>query len=147
MNKYMDIALKEAMKAYNNGDVPIGAVIVKNNKIISKAHNTKQIKNQAINHAEILAIKKACKKLKTWHLDGCELYVTLEPCLMCCGAIIQSRISKVYYSIESPKFGYIESIDHIFNNKNNHTPILNKGIAYDESKKILVSFFENKRNR
>lgn len=147
MNNYMNLALKEAKKAYLKGDVPVGAVIVKHNKVISKAHNTKQSKNQAINHAEIIAIKKACRKLKTWHLDDCEIYITLEPCLMCCGAIIQSRIKKIYYSIESPKFGYIESVESVFSNKNNHTPFINKGIAYDESKEMLVNFFKNKREQ
>lgn len=146
-NYYMNLALKEAKKAYLKGDVPVGTVIVKDNKVISKAHNTKQSKNQAINHAEIIAIKKACRKLKTWHLDDCEIYITLEPCLMCCGAIIQSRIKKIYYSIESPKFGYIESVENVFSNKNNHTPIIKKGIAYDESKEMLVNFFKNKREQ
>ena len=85
----MKLAMKEATKAYKNGDVPVGAVIVKNNKVIAKAHNMKEKNKSAIKHAEIIVIEKACKKVKNWHLNDCELYVTLEPCMMCCGAIIQ----------------------------------------------------------
>lgn len=142
----MEIALKEARKAYAKGDVPVGAVIVKNGKIIAKAHNAKEKEKNAINHAEIIAIYKACKKNKNWHLNDCELYVTLEPCMMCCGAIIQSRIKKVYYATESKKFGYIESLDNVFEKNNNHFPEIEKGLCAEESKKILKDFFESKRD-
>jgi len=114
MEKYMKIAINEAKKAYKKGDIPVGAVIVKNNKIISKSYNKKEKNNCPIDHAEILVIKKACKKLKTWHLDGCTLYVTMEPCLMCAGALIQSRIEKIVYGVENSKFGFVGSIDNIF---------------------------------
>lgn len=144
-NEYMKIALIEAKKSYKKGEVPVGAVIVKNGNIIAKAHNEKETKNISIYHAEILAIKKACKKLKTWRLDGCELYVTLEPCLMCAGAILQSRISKLYYATENEKFGYISSIDSILNQKNNHKVEVNVGIYKKESQKLLIDFFKNKR--
>ena len=140
----MKLAMKEATKAYKNGDVPVGAVIVKNNKVIAKAHNMKEKNKSAIKHAEIIAIEKACKKLKNWHLEGCELYVTLEPCLMCCGAIIQSRIKKLYYGVKSERFGYVESVDKLFN-KNTHIMTEVKNINDEESLKILQDFFKNKR--
>ena len=138
MNKYMLIALKEAKKSLKTDDVPVGAVIVKNNKIISRAHNTKEKSNDVTKHAEMVAISQACKKLKNWHLDGCVMYVTLEPCMMCCGAIEQSRISKVFYSTENEKFGFTKNIDKIVK--------LDCGICQNESVKLLKSFFQNKRN-
>ena len=109
---YMKIALKEAFRAYKAGDVPVGAVIVKNNKIISKAHNTKEKNKNAINHAEILVINKACKKLKTWHLNDCILYTTMEPCMMCCGAIIQSRIKEIHYILDNDQFGCLKLLEN-----------------------------------
>lgn len=145
MKKYMDLALKEAQKSYKNGDVPVGAIIVKNNKVIARAHNQKEKKKIATYHAEILVIQKACKKLKTWYLNDCELYVTMEPCLMCAGAILQSRISKLVYSTNNEKFGYISSVDSILNQKNNHRVEIIDGIRKEESQKILMNFFKNKR--
>ncbi len=106
MNDFMNLALKQALKAYKKQEVPIGAVIVKNGKIISKAYNKKENKKITTKHAEIIAIEKACKKLKTWHLDGCEIYTTMEPCLMCYGAIEQSRISKINYGLKNMNFGF-----------------------------------------
>lgn len=96
--KYMEIALREAEKAYNTGEVPVGAVIIKDNKVIAKAHNMVEKKKNSIMHAEIIAISKASKKLKNWRLIDCEMYVTLEPCLMCKSAIELCRLKKVYYS-------------------------------------------------
>jgi len=145
MNKYMTLALKEAKKAYKKGDVPVGVVITKNNKVISKAHNKKENKKISVYHAEIIAIIKACKKLKTWHLDGCEMYVTLEPCLMCSGAILQSRISKLYFATRNSKFGYVSSIDSLLNSKNNHKVEIDEGLCKEESQKMLIDFFKNKR--
>src|SRR5574344_613830 len=144
MDIYMIAALKEAQMALKSGDVPIGAVIVKNGKIIAKAHNQKEKNKNAIEHAEILAISKACKVLKNWHLDQCELYVTVEPCLMCAGAIIQSRIPKLVYGTTNDKFGYINSIESIFDNKNNHKPIIISGVLANECKKIITDFFKEK---
>lgn len=143
MNEYMKIALKEAKKAFNHNEVPVGAIIVKNNKIISKAYNQREKKQNVIKHAEIIAIEKACKKLKTWHLEDCEIYVTLEPCLMCCGAIEQSRIKKIYYSTESPIYGQIENNNKVF--KNNNKMIIYNDIYSKESKKLLKEFFIHKR--
>ena len=106
MNDYMNIAIEEAKKSMDNGDIPVGALIIYNGKIISKAHNEKELKKNAIKHAEILAIERACNKLKTWHLDDCVLMTTMEPCLMCSGAIVQSRIKKIIYGVDNEKFGY-----------------------------------------
>lgn len=106
MNNFMNLALKQALKAYKKQEVPIGAIVVKNGKIISKAYNKKENKQITTKHAEIIAIERACKKLKTWHLDGCEIYTTMEPCLMCYGAIEQSRISKIYYGLKNMNFGF-----------------------------------------
>ena len=129
---YMKIALKEAFKAYKAGDVPVGAVIVKNNKIISKAHNTKEKSKNAINHAEILVINKACKKLNTWHLNDCILYTTMEPCMMCCGAIIQSRIKEIHYILDNDQFGCLKLL------KNNNTIIKENDDSY---KNMINDFF------
>ena len=143
---YMNNALKMANKAYKKNDVPVGCIIVKDDRIIAKAYNTKNIKKCSINHAEILAIKKACKKLGTWHLDDCTLYVTMEPCLMCCGAIIQSRIKRVVYGTKCDKFGYVCSIGEVLNSKkNNHRVDVSGGILEEECSLILKRFFSNKR--
>ncbi len=145
--KYMNIALEEALKSYKKGDVPVGAIIVYKNKIIAKAHNSKEQNKNAIEHAEILAISQACKKLKTWHLEECTIYVTLEPCLMCAGALIQSRIGKLVFATENEKFGYVGSISNVLNNRNNnHHPIIISGICKEESQKLLKNFFKDKRN-
>lgn len=145
--KYMNIALEEALKSYKKGDVPVGAIIVYKNKIIAKAHNCKEQNKNAIEHAEILAISQACKKLKTWHLEECTIYVTLEPCLMCAGALIQSRIGKLVFATENEKFGYVGSISNVLNNKNNnHHPLVMSGICKEESQKLLKNFFKDKRN-
>ena len=101
----MLLALKEAQKAFEIDEVPVGCVIVLNNKIIAKAHNKKEINNDPCGHAEILAIRKASKKLNNWRLEDCEIYVTIEPCIMCSGAIIQSRIKKVYFGASDNKGG------------------------------------------
>lgn len=145
--KYMEIALKEAEKAYKKGDIPVGAVIVKDDKVISRAYNKKERDKNAIKHAEIIAIEKACKKLKTWHLEDCVLYTTLEPCMMCCGAIMQSRIRTLVYGTTNAKFGYVESMGNLLtNDKNNHKVSIISGIKKDESSELLISFFKNKRN-
>lgn len=140
MEKYMKLALKEANKAYKKGEIPVGAVIVKNGKIISKAHNMKEKKYISTYHAEILAINKACKKLKNWRLNDCELYVTVEPCMMCCGAILQSRLSTIIYGTKNDNFGY----SHILE-KNNVKVI--PDICKEKSKKIMQEFFIQKRNQ
>ena len=145
MDKYMQEALKEAKKALKYDDVPIGAIIVSNGKIIARAHNQKEKSQQATKHAEITAIEKACKKNKSWYLDNCELYITMEPCLMCCGAIIQARIAKVIYGTDNEKFGYVKSVDKVFENNNNHKPIIISGICEAECRQLVKEFFETKR--
>ena len=141
--KYMIEALKEAKKAYKKNEVPIGAIIVKDNKIIARAYNKKEKNNIATHHAEILAINKACRKIKNWRLNDCTLYVTVEPCVMCCGAIVQSRIKKVVYGISNKNYGGVESIATIFYNTNIS---IEKGIMQEECLAILQKFFNEKRN-
>ena len=136
----MNIALEEAQKAYKKEEIPVGAVIVKNGKVIAKAHNKREQKHLATYHAEIIAINKACRKLKNWRLNDCELYVTLEPCMMCCGAIIQSRISKVVYGVKNDNYGYSKILE-----KNNVKLI--DGICKEKCKKIIQNFFIEKRNQ
>ncbi|MDD3453266.1 MAG: nucleoside deaminase [Bacilli bacterium] len=138
--KFMKIAINEAKKAYKKQEIPIGCVIVKNNKIISKAHNKKEKTKQVTAHAEILAINKACKKIKSWHLNDCILYTTLEPCMMCTGAIIQSRIKKIYYATKSEKFGMLESL-----NNNEYNLNICSGVLEKESKELLKKFFDKRR--
>ena len=148
MEKYMKLALKQAKKALKQKDVPVGAVIVRNNKIIAKAYNKKEKKGVATRHAEIEVIEKACKKLKNWRLDDCELYITMEPCLMCAGAILQSRIKKVVYGVQNEKFGCVDSIEKILSNKKfNHTTIIVSGVMKKEIEKMLKDFFKGMRNK
>ena len=139
MEYFIDIALDEAKKAYSEGNVPVGAVIVCNNKLIACAHNTKNTSKIAVNHAEILCIIEACKKLNSWYLNDCELFVTLKPCDMCIAAIAESRIHKVYYLIDS---NYDVNL-----NKNKDNIIFDK-IDYnnDEYLSMLSAFFMDKRN-
>ena len=108
MNEYMKIAFEEAKVAYNEGNVPVGAVIVKNNSVISKSHNIKNTSGVSIYHAEILSIVDACNKIKSWYLDDCIMYVTLKPCKMCEAAIAESRIKEVHYLLDS---NYNENLD------------------------------------
>ncbi len=143
MNCYMELALKEAYKSYKKGDVPVGAVVVKNGKIIAKAHNLKEKKHNPLMHAEIIAISKASKRLKRWRLDDCELYVTMEPCMMCTGAIMQSRIKKVYYSIENHDFGALKNISQ--DKKYNIT--VDNTMGTNESLNMLKNFFEERRKK
>lgn len=140
--KYMLEALKEAQKAYKKNEVPIGAVVVKNGKIISRAHNQKDLSNISVYHAEVLAIIRACKKLKNWRLNDCILYVTMEPCLMCCGAIIQSRIKKIVYGVSNDNFGKTKAADNDF--KHYNVEIV-KNVLEEDCKKIVQNFFNEKR--
>lgn len=140
MKEYMQLAYNEALKAYKKGDVPIGAIIIKNNKVIAKSYNKKEKNNNAILHAELDVINKACKKLKTWHLEECTLYTTLEPCLMCMGAIVQSRINEIYYATKNNNFGEINIIK-----KYNKQIKINSGLLEKESSELLKKFFQEKR--
>ena len=144
--KFMNVALREAKKNMHSLDIPVGAVIVKNNKIISFAHNKKEKNKISTYHAEILTINKACKKINSWYLNDCTLYVTMEPCMMCCGAIIQSRIKRVVYATENPKFGYAGSLENLLQNeKNNHFVEITSGICKNESSELLKEYFKNLR--
>lgn len=143
---FMMQALKEANKAYNKLEVPVGAVIVKNNQIISKGHNQKETKSDCTRHAEIVAIEKACKKLNSWRLNDCTMYITLEPCAMCAGAIIQSRIKKIYIGAMDQKTGCCGSVFNLFDDyKFNHHVEFETGICEEESEKLLKNFFKELR--
>lgn len=145
--KYMRMALKEAKKAYENKDVPVGCVIVKDDKVIARAHNIRHAKKDTMGHAEIVAIKKACKKLNAWILEGAILYVTLEPCLMCAGAILHARIKKVVYATEEPKFGAIKSVANVLDNENyNHKVEIESGVLKEEASEMLKQFFREIRS-
>ena len=142
-NKFMKQALKEAKKAYEKLEVPVGAVIVKDGKIIARAHNLKDTKTDTTKHAEILAIQKASKKLESWRLLDCEMYITLEPCSMCAGAIINSRIKKVYIGALDEKTGAAGSVLNLFEDyKFNHKVDVEKGVMQEECENILKDFFK-----
>lgn len=135
---YMELALEEAQKAYRKNEVPIGCLIVQNNQIIAASYNHKTLDNVATYHAEILAIEKACQYLKTWYLDDCTLYTTVEPCMMCTGAILQARIPKVVYGTTNNAFGHLSKIGKT------KMEII-KGIKEEECTQILSEFFQKKR--
>ena len=142
----MKKALLQAKKAYNKMEVPVGAVIVKDGKIIASAYNQKETKLDTTKHAEISAIQKASKKLNSWRLNDCEMYVTLEPCPMCAGAIIQSRIKKVYYGTPDEKTGAVGSKLNLFKDfKFNHNVEFENSILEKECKEMLQNFFKELR--
>lgn len=144
--KYMLLALKEASKAEKIDEVPVGAVIVINNKVIAKGYNKRESKKDVTSHAEIEAIRKANKKLNNWRLVDAEIYVTIEPCLMCMGAISQSHISKVYYGSKDPKGGAISSSLEFDKIKNlNHYPEIKGGVLEEECSQIIRNYFKKKR--
>ncbi len=145
--KFLDVAYEEALKAYKKGEVPVGAVIVKEDKIVSKGHNLRLNKNNPLYHAEVVAIQKASKKLKNWRLDDCILYVTLEPCLMCVGAIQQSRIKKVIFSALDEKGGCVLSKYQIFDDKKLPFKIEYEFIEDKRSSKLLKQFFKERRQK
>ncbi len=135
------------MKAYSKGEVPVGAVIVKDNKVISKAYNKREKHQIATHHAEILAIEKACKKLKSWRLDDCDLYVTLEPCPMCAGAILNARIKNVFYATKDENSGGITRFN-LMNNTLNHSVNCIHITEYEkQNKELIKTFFKSKRKK
>lgn len=141
--KFMKEALKEAQKAYDKLEVPVGAVIVKDGKVIARAHNLKETKFDTTKHAEILAIQKASKKLNSWRLLDCEMYVTLEPCSMCAGALINSRVKKVYIGANDEKTGAVGSVFNLLEDYTfNHKVEVEKGILKNECEDILKRFFK-----
>ena len=144
--KFMEAALQESKKAYEKKEVPVGAVLVKNGKIIARAHNLRETKNLSTAHAEILAIREAEKILQNWRLDDCEMYVTLEPCPMCAWAILQSRIKAVYFGSFDKKYGAFGSAINLANFSDNK-PKIYSGIMEEECDKILEDFWKKKRNK
>ena len=144
--KFMQEALKEAQKAYKRLEIPVGAVIVKDGQIIAKAHNMKEEKTDTTKHAEIIAIQRASKKLNSWRLNDCEMYVTLEPCPMCAGALIQSRIKKVYIGAKDEKTGACGSVLNLLEDyKFNHKVEIERGVLSKECEEILKKFFRELR--
>lgn len=148
--EYLMKALNEAKKAYKKEEVPIGAIIVKDDKIIARAHNLRENKNSSLAHAEILCIEKACKKLNSCRLDGCVMYVTLEPCAMCAGAINQSRISKIFFGARDHKNGCIGSVCNILD-ENLTVKVKYEYLEETQCSSILSDFFrmlrKNKKNK
>ena len=144
---FMRAALKEAQKAALEGEAPIGCVIVKGDKIISRGRNAREKKKNALLHAETVAIDKACKKLSGWRLWECDLYVTLEPCPMCTGAIINSRIRRVFIGAMDPKAGAMGSVVDLTSFPFNHKPEIHTGLLADESQSLLKEFFRNLRKQ
>ena len=143
--KFLKEAFKEALKAYEMGEVPIGAVVVKDGKVIGRGHNQRIEKKNALYHAEIVAIEDACKNIGNWRLDDCEMYITLEPCVMCAGAIMQSRIKKVIFGAKDEKGGAVVSKYTLFSD--NKLPFKVE-FEYLEDKKcseILRKFFKERR--
>lgn len=146
--KWIKEAIKQAKKAAQKDEVPIGCVIVKDDQIIARAYNKREMKQCSTAHAEILAIEKACKKLGSWRLEDCDLYVTLEPCPMCSGAIIQSRIRNVIFGAYDPKGGCMGSNMNINDVRGfNHYPDIEGGILQDECSRLLKEFFKAKRKK
>ena len=137
----MGAALEEAARAAALGEVPVGAVVARNGEIIAAAHNTRETEKNALHHAELLAIDAACKKLGGWRLWQCELFVTLEPCPMCSGAIINSRLKRVVYGARDPKAGCCGSLTNLFALPFNHHPVIESGLLEEEAQALLQDFF------
>ena len=144
---FMQMALNLARQAAQDGEVPVGAVVVKDGQVVGTGRNRREVSKNALAHAEIEAIDDACKTLGGWRLFQCDLYVTLEPCPMCTGAIINSRIKRVIYGAEDCKSGSIGSVINLFELPYNHKPEVVKGIMKDECSKILKDFFKILRNK
>ena len=144
--QYMRIALDQAKIAEENGDVPIGAVIVHKNTIIAKAYNQREQLQDPTAHAEIIALTQAAAALENWHLNGCTMYVTLEPCPMCAGALVLSRMDRLVYGCDDPKAGAVKSLYAIVTDERlNHRLEVTSGVMADECSKILQEFFARKR--
>lgn len=145
---WMRTALKYAHKAQALAEVPVGAIIVKDDKIIARGFNLRESRNNPLLHAELIAIQNASKRLKSWRLTDCDLYVTLEPCLMCAGAIIQARLRHVYIATEDPKAGACCSLYQVFDDKRfNHQPKWQTGVLKEESSILLKNFFKDLRTK
>lgn len=146
--KYMLEALKEAKKAEEKDEAPVGAVIVLNGKIIARGHNLRETKLDPTMHAEIVAIRKACKNLQSWRLVGATMYVTIEPCSMCAGTLLWTRINRIVYGAKDPKGGALTSSMKLFDSPNiNHHPTIEGGILEEKCSEIIKSFFKKKREK
>ena len=143
--KFMQAAMREAQKAADIGETPVGAVIVRGGKIIARGHNMRETKKNALLHAEITAIDKACRKLGGWRLIGCDIYVTLEPCPMCAGAIINSRIPTVVFGARDELTGSCGSVINLFEERYGHRPAVFGSVRAEESARLLKDFFREKR--
>lgn len=143
---FMERALNQAKVAYKRGEVPVGAVVVKDGKVISRGYNLRETTNDPTAHAELLAMKKASKKLNSWRLSGCTLYVTLEPCPMCSGVIVNSRIDRVVFGAYDQKAGCCTTLYHLCNDERfNHRAEILGGVMEEDCAKILSDFFKEKR--
>ncbi len=143
---YMGLALDEARKAYEIGEIPIGAVLVMNDEVVAKGHNMREIWHDATAHAEMIVIRESCQKLKRWRLTGATLYVTIEPCPMCAGALVMSRIDRLVYGSSDYKAGAVESIFNIVQNDAlNHSMVVASGVRSDECAEIMRDFFRSRR--
>ena len=142
----MTAALVMARKAAKKDEVPVGAVIVHNGAVIAKAHNLRETRHSPLAHAEMIAIEKAARKLHGWRLSGCTLYVTLEPCPMCAGAIVNSRIDEVVFGAYDPKAGACGTLYNLAEGRLNHTPKVTGGVLEEESAAVLKDYFRAKRN-
>ena len=142
---YMRLALKQARVSQKNDEVPIGAVVVKNGEVIARAHNTRNASKNAVEHAELVAIERACKKLKDWRLTGCDLYVTLEPCVMCLGACYNARISNVYFGAYDISGKGCVQLAEMVGHTLNHELTLHGGVLEKECSEILTEYFKSKR--
>lgn len=144
-SQYMTAALELAREAAQAGDVPVGCVIVKDGRIIGQGHNRREVLGDATAHAELEAIRQACQSVGDWHLNGCTLYVTLEPCPMCTGAIINARMDTVVYGAANPKAGCCGSVISLFQEQFNHHPAVYGGVLETECAAVLGEFFQSKR--
>jgi tRNA(adenine34) deaminase len=147
INKYMQAALIEAKKAAEIKEVPVGAVVVYKDKIIARAHNKREHDQSFHSHAEFLAMMKAAKKIGSWRLEDCDVYVTMEPCPMCAGAMIQARIRKLYYGASDPKAGVVGSVMNLLSYPFNHKILIESGVMAQESQILLKEFFKDLRRK
>jgi tRNA(adenine34) deaminase len=142
---FMRQALDEAIKSSRRGEVPVGAVVIRENQILSRGHNMPVTKKDSTAHAEIVAIREACRKVKSYRLPDCDLYVTLEPCTMCLGAVVQARIRRLVFGALDPKSGAVESIMNFPFEKTNHRVEIVGGVLTEECGQILKEFFQDRR--
>ena len=147
-NDFMLLAINEAQKAYKKNEIPIGAIVVKDNKVVAKAHNKREKKQNALCHAETMAISAACKKLKSWRLDNCDIYITLEPCLMCFGAILNARIKNVYFGASATESnGIYSTVKDLNSSILNHKPNIVGGIVKEKCEELIKNFFKEKARK